>query len=146
MLKPTKPHGLPVNVTLLPERLRRLGYATHIVGKLVVFLPLHFLFFRLIVVAFILLLSSLHPRLISISLFSSISFSGFSSFSVFNAYMSCSYCYSSLSSSFHIPSLSPSSWSIRRYTSLPTLPFFLSSSSSVNRRRHLVFNLSSSFI
>lgn len=33
VLKPTKPHGLPLNVTLLPERLRRLGYATHIVGK-----------------------------------------------------------------------------------------------------------------
>lgn len=33
VLKATKPHGLPLNVTLLPERLRRLGYATHMIGK-----------------------------------------------------------------------------------------------------------------
>ena len=44
VLKPNKPHGLPltlttlpeknvINVTLLPQQLKGLGYATHIVGK-----------------------------------------------------------------------------------------------------------------
>ncbi|KAK2158175.1 hypothetical protein LSH36_175g04045 [Paralvinella palmiformis] len=33
VIKKTKPHGLPLNVTILPEKLRQLGYSTHIIGK-----------------------------------------------------------------------------------------------------------------
>lgn len=32
-LRAAEPRGIPLNVTLLPEYLRRLGYATHLVGK-----------------------------------------------------------------------------------------------------------------
>ena len=35
VLKKNKPHGLPLNVTTLPEMLKNLGYATHAIGKLV---------------------------------------------------------------------------------------------------------------
>jgi len=32
-LRGAEPRGIPLNNTLLPEYLRRLGYATHLVGK-----------------------------------------------------------------------------------------------------------------
>ncbi|CAN8030581.1 unnamed protein product, partial [Ixodes persulcatus] len=30
---PAEPHGLPINVTIMPEHLKNLGYATHMIGK-----------------------------------------------------------------------------------------------------------------
>lgn len=33
VLKANKPVGLPLNIKLLPQELKNLGYATHIIGK-----------------------------------------------------------------------------------------------------------------
>ncbi|KAM7296269.1 putative sulfatase [Ixodes scapularis] len=30
---PAEPHGLPLNVTIMPEHLKNLGYTTHMIGK-----------------------------------------------------------------------------------------------------------------
>lgn len=32
-LRGAEPRGIPLNTTLLPEHLRRLGYSTHLIGK-----------------------------------------------------------------------------------------------------------------
>ena len=32
-LKAAEPRGIPLNETLLPEHLKKLGYATHLIGK-----------------------------------------------------------------------------------------------------------------
>lgn len=37
----SRPYGVPLNFTMLPEKLRQLGYTTHAVGKVSLFVILH---------------------------------------------------------------------------------------------------------